>query len=463
MEGHETLEIGVVPPTSRTVDDGAGHDAEAVALLETAWRGRTEFPCRVATTRWLEDGSPGPRELLTAITIATLLPRTELARSIRAVLEAEVRRHGPGIAFEKDWSGGPPDVACTTLGYSTLLASGHDVHASAHRALDAILAQPINPVCSADVVLLACRLRRASDVSHLSRDLVRMCSGGHPWWGGGSGTDTSLYPLGRLVHCFPRIHGFLRGDLRAAVRRRLGTTASPIDIAQRIQLAAWLGLDGSTDLERLLELRDPSGWWPLDGIAHEGRFYGSRALTTAFALGAIQSAATKRVRRHVSRWKSRSPWSTPTAALDRSLDDGADPPSYDVFLSHGSADARVVERIAARLRGFGISTFVGQWHLASGGTWSSRLAQALRRSRTIAVCLGTDRRSTWRAQRRGLDRLTGTLADEARMIPVLLPGAQVRDVSGVQHRDDAVDLGFDGGFDRLVDGIRVGVATVRSA
>ncbi len=62
--------------------------------------------------------------------------------------------------------------------------------------------------------------------------------------------------------------------------------------------------------------------------------------------------------------------------------------TYDVFLSHASADKPTVEVLARRLHEDGIEPFLDKWHLIPGEPWQEALEDALESSRTCAVFVG---------------------------------------------------------------------------
>ncbi len=70
--------------------------------------------------------------------------------------------------------------------------------------------------------------------------------------------------------------------------------------------------------------------------------------------------------------------------------------SFDVFLSHNSADKPVVETLAGRLEDeAGLRPFLDKWHLVPGNPWQEELENALDNSRTCAVFIGPTGISPW--------------------------------------------------------------------
>jgi len=133
-------------------------------------------------------------------------------------------------------------------------------------------------------------------------------------------------------------------------------------------------------------------------------------------------------------------------------------PSYDVFLSHSTADKPAVEELARKLRVAGVEPFLDKWHLVPGRLWQPELEAGLRDSRSCAIFIGAEGFGPWETQEAlvALDR--GARDPEFAVIPVLLPGfsrphripAFLAQRTWVEFRD----LVDEDAFHRLVSGIR---------
>jgi hypothetical protein len=144
---------------------------------------------------------------------------------------------------------------------------------------------------------------------------------------------------------------------------------------------------------------------------------------------------------------------------------------YDVFLSHNSADKDAVEALARRLEDVAhLQPFLDKWHLVPGNTWQEELEQALDDSRTSAVFIGPNGIGLWENEemRSALD--TRVNQSGYRVVPVLLPGATMRErgqlprflsrLTWVDFRG-AEGLNNKAAFHRFVAGIK-GVAPGRT-
>src|SRR5215475_7097695 len=135
--------------------------------------------------------------------------------------------------------------------------------------------------------------------------------------------------------------------------------------------------------------------------------------------------------------------------------------TYDVFLSHNSADKAEVEIIARWLAAadVGLHPFLDKWHLVPGKPWVPELERALQQSATVAVFLGKSGSGSWHHEEMqlALNRAVQS-GDEFRVIPVLLPGANSEQVGGFLAQRTWVD--FRNGLDdqdalrRLAAGIK---------
>ena len=135
--------------------------------------------------------------------------------------------------------------------------------------------------------------------------------------------------------------------------------------------------------------------------------------------------------------------------------------TYDVFLSHNSADKPAVLELARRLQAADVSPFVDAWHLVPGEAWQEALEEAIEASRTCAVFVGPAGFGTWENEemRAALSRRAHN--NEFRVIPVILPGAVLPAkgrlppfLSRLTWVDFRPGLDDEVAFERLVKGIR---------
>lgn len=146
------------------------------------------------------------------------------------------------------------------------------------------------------------------------------------------------------------------------------------------------------------------------------------------------------------------------------------PPSFDIFLSHRSADKPMVKIIAGKLRAAGLTPWLDVWELVPGAGWQSALAHGLMASRHCAFFVSPSGAGGWAEQECELAQNRAVRDPSFRLIPILLPGVAERFDAGLlppfltlRHWVD-----FRGGIDdpaalrELVAGIQ-GVAPGRTA
>lgn len=308
--------LGSVGPSGEgqlSVDASAARE-----VVLRSWRaGQTYFPCLTGPTRDLSVDSRGVYpESFTAMIVADLLMgQPEHRFVVQSVLEM-LRRELTSDAlfhFFKEHERLPADADCTALGLSVLLRGGAPVGDEAHLALDRMLANTsregvietyfdptgersglIDPVVCANTLFLAHMLGRTEAMGptlrHVHDVLVhRAFVDGTRYY---HSPDAFLYFTARLVRRFPQTHELLLEPLRDAVGERQGSSGFPLDIAQRVIISNWLGMDDGGESEVLAGMQGADGAWPRDSLFRYGRreiYFGSDVLTTAFALRALQA------------------------------------------------------------------------------------------------------------------------------------------------------------------------------
>ena len=293
------------PSPALTLPDAV---APGLRWLAAQWRAhRTHFACQVSDDRAFTGARPVAPERFTALVIGQLLdaaapsPAGELARAV-AVACGPVPPGAPGVHFFLDPELLPADADCTAVACLLRLAAGHPALDEAHRAFDRIAANTaaggvvatyfdptgerdgiVDAVVAANVMRLAWRLGRAAEVGPTWRHLRALVEDGRFLAGTRyyPSPDCLLYALS-LGEPFPA--------LVRALERRLGATDDTLDLAQRALAARRLGLRAGADRARLAARAPADGVWPAEGwfcYGRSRRWFGSAALTTAFATAAL--------------------------------------------------------------------------------------------------------------------------------------------------------------------------------
>ena len=96
---------------------------------------------------------------------------------------------------------------------------------------------------------------------------------------------------------------------------------------------------------------------------------------------------------------------------------------FDVFLSHNSKDKVEVEKIAKRLLAVGLRPWLDKWNLTPGDTISDSLEKAIKTIPCAVLCFGPADVGNWHVMEIRA-YVEAWAKKEARMIPLILPGAE---------------------------------------
>lgn len=276
-----------------------------IAALST----RDHVPCVVSDRRDLREARAVAPERFTALAIAQLLGRIPEASTLVEQItrtQAAQLEGAPRVHFFLDPARLPADADCTAIAYLLLLRTGRASERDAHLALDEIIAAAspdgvvttyfdregeranlVDGVVCANVLRLAYRLGRDAELAPTARYVRALIESGTYLEG------TRYYPSPDCL-LYALSLGVPFESLRAATAERIGTTGHALDLAQRVLACHRLGLDGRCDRDRLRDLREADGTWAPEGWFCYGRsraWFGSRALTTAFAIAALDGAS----------------------------------------------------------------------------------------------------------------------------------------------------------------------------
>ena len=105
----------------------------------------------------------------------------------------------------------------------------------------------------------------------------------------------------------------------------------------------------------------------------------------------------------------------------------ADEFTYDVFLSHSSADKEAVRDVAERLRGDGVRVWFDDWELRAGDSIPAKIEADLEHSRVLVLCMSAQAfGSDWTQLEAGTFRFRDPLNHERRFIPLRLDDAPIQ-------------------------------------
>ncbi len=115
---------------------------------------------------------------------------------------------------------------------------------------------------------------------------------------------------------------------------------------------------------------------------------------------------------------------------------------FDVFLSYSQGDAQWVEELAERLEDeAGLRVWLDKWILVPGTSWQQAIARGLDQAKSCAVFISEDTPVGWFREeiQRALNRQTNE--PSFRVIPVLLPGAEIGDLDNFLELRTVVQYG----------------------
>lgn len=95
--------------------------------------------------------------------------------------------------------------------------------------------------------------------------------------------------------------------------------------------------------------------------------------------------------------------------------------NIDVFLSHNSKDKDIVKEVARQLQAKGLQVWLDEWELVPGQSWLTDLENAIERTKSAAVFVGSSGLGQWERPEKDAF-LQRAVENKLRLIPVLLPG-----------------------------------------
>jgi hypothetical protein len=271
------------------------------------------FPSSIGTSRTMENIKASPREIFSTLVVAdTILkdnPEEEITRFIFQYLERQKGKNGLFTFFE-DGAIYPPDTDTNALGCSILLENERITKQDAHAILDTILryrdeneliqvwlsknrSNRTDVVVCANALYLAYLLGRQEETKETENRLIQALDSNEYLEGTRyyESPDSFLYFISKLIK-FPEFSNKLKTKLTIHLQKRIGTTSFPLDIAMRIIISDILEIPNESEKQKLLYLQEQDGSWSIDSLFHYGGkegYFGNRAITTAFAIKALNS------------------------------------------------------------------------------------------------------------------------------------------------------------------------------
>jgi len=207
----------------------------------------------------------------------------------------------------------PPDVDDTALALASLIKANRISVSAASYAVDQILSNvspegiievffvsdgplkgEIDPVVCANALYVIYMLGKENQAKKTESFVYEtLQSGNYPYLYYPS-EDMFLYMVSRLVHSFPEMRKKFGEILSKRVVARIGSSEDPIDLAARVIAGKSVGIKNASESKKLLDLQNEDGSWRDDVFFQAKRpsngklyFYGSKEVTTAFAIRAL--------------------------------------------------------------------------------------------------------------------------------------------------------------------------------
>ncbi|MFW7381560.1 MAG: hypothetical protein ACOH5I_22320 [Oligoflexus sp.] len=271
------------------------------------------------TERWQKDPSIGKHENFSSLLIANLLGHNSKAEAIRDHLLRILKRQNQGgfTNFFRGTSPVPNDIHSSCLSLEFLLEYGEISPVQAFSAIDRIVAntdqlgvmrlylepevEPLSnvtdPVACLNALYLLNLVGRSEEGEPTYRFvqnylISRRYLQGTLYY---PGAESFLFFLTRLVSHFPFLKLQWAIELKRAVYECASDNAQALELAMRIYTCHHLGMLNQQEIRRLLSMQDYDGSWPSEMLLEDGQgrpLLGSRALTTAFALAALETCHT---------------------------------------------------------------------------------------------------------------------------------------------------------------------------
>ena len=111
---------------------------------------------------------------------------------------------------------------------------------------------------------------------------------------------------------------------------------------------------------------------------------------------------------------------------------------YDLFLSYNPLERENVQVLASVLNDGGISVWFDEWRLVPGQNWAPLREAAMSDSAAIVMCIGGQ--GSWPERDLGLALFIQQQDPSFKLLPVLLPGAEVGNIPPVLSRIRHIDL-----------------------
>jgi hypothetical protein len=270
------------------------------------------FKCYIGPSRDLLESYLSPPETSNMLIAEVLLkhhPKNKITidtmKYLRELANNEL------LTYFEDRKLYPPDSDVNAVGYSILFESGYIKQEDANKFLSTLLSNTnedgivqvwitdsdrpkhIDHVVAANIVYFAYLLGREKEIIK-SIDWIYQILQTKQYLSGSryyNSPNAFLFAISRIANKFASFDNRFKGLLYESIKQRIGQEEHPIDIAMVIIITKYLDIDITCDQEKLLHMQNDDGSWPADALfkfGSDNKYFGSKALTTAYAIRALE-------------------------------------------------------------------------------------------------------------------------------------------------------------------------------
>jgi hypothetical protein len=299
--------------------------ARARDFLENDFRAALAFTSEISAAPDMSSPQPAPTEVFSSMLILELMAQRALHPGVTSLLYGTVRLalRQDRIHFFTRPELLPADIDCTSIGAAVLYEGDRIDRNVADAVAGAVVAnvnadgvlvtyfpsndgQPQRDYVEAAVccnALYFLHLLERGHEAEKSERFVREFLVSGAWRGGTRyyhSPDAFLFFASRLAGRFASVRAHLGDALASALDERVGASDDALDVALRVHARQRLGLADAGERVRLLDFAHADdGSFPSSALFRAGKratFFGSRALTTAFAVAGLERRAVDATR-----------------------------------------------------------------------------------------------------------------------------------------------------------------------
>ena len=270
------------------------------------------FKCYIGSSRNLSESYLSPPETSNILISEVLLkhhPKNKIAKETIKYLKKQ--SNNELFTYFEDRKLYPPDSDVNAVGYSILFESGLAKKEEANEVLSILLSNTndkgivqvwvtdddrpkhIDHVVTANIIYFAYLLGREKELEKSESWIYEIIKtneylNGSRYY---NSPNAFLFALIRIINKFKSFDVKFKEQLYMSIKQSIGKEEYPIDIAMVVIVAKSLGINSDIDQKKLIDMQNDDGSWPADALFRFGskeKYFGSKALTTAYAIRALE-------------------------------------------------------------------------------------------------------------------------------------------------------------------------------